>query len=124
MGLDLNYWFLKIIFGFVELRTSDDGKYKIGLISRISNQRIGTKYFYRGINDEGLCADFVETEQIVYSLKEDNTSIQLQSSFVQIRASAPIFFEQTTSEVTFRMNLFRNLNKILFFFLLLIDQYS
>lgn len=58
------------------------------LISRRSIHHAGTRYLTRGIDDDGHVANFVETEQLV---RYGNHLL----SFVQIRGSAPIFFQQT-----------------------------
>lgn len=58
------------------------------LISRRSIYHAGTRYLTRGIDDDGHVANFVETEQIV---RYGNHLM----SFIQIRGSAPIFFQQT-----------------------------
>lgn len=55
------------------------------LISRRSIRKCGTRYFDRGLNDEGFVANFVETEQI---LKINDFLI----SDTQIRGSVPLFF--------------------------------
>lgn len=57
------------------------------LVSRRSNQKAGTRYFDRGINEDGYVANFVHTEQII---KIDDFFI----SDGQIRGSVPVFFEQ------------------------------
>ena len=59
------------------------------LISRRSCRRGGTRYNARGIDDEGQVANFVETEQLTYINR------QRVLSFVQIRGSVPVFWEQT-----------------------------
>jgi hypothetical protein len=58
------------------------------LISRRSVKFAGTRYNTRGIDDEGNVANFVETEQL---FKFQNKFF----SYVQLRGSAPIFFQQT-----------------------------
>ena len=63
------------------------------LISRRSIKRSGLRYLRRGIDDEGNCANTVETEQILSAPDWDRS--QVLRSFVQIRASIPVFFSQT-----------------------------
>jgi hypothetical protein len=58
------------------------------LISRRSVYHAGTRYLTRGIDDYGNVANFVETEQII---KYGNHVM----SFIQIRGSVPVFFQQT-----------------------------
>ncbi|EEB05068.1 inositol-polyphosphate 5-phosphatase [Schizosaccharomyces japonicus yFS275] len=57
------------------------------LISRLSSLRAGTRFLARGIDDDGNVANFVETETII-------TSKNWCASFVQLRGSIPIFWEQ------------------------------
>lgn len=58
------------------------------LISRRSVFHAGTRYLTRGIDDDGHVANFVETEQII------KYGIHIMS-FVQIRGSVPVFWQQT-----------------------------
>lgn len=63
------------------------------LTSRRSVKRSGLRYLRRGIDDEGNCANSVETEQILSSPSwEQPTTIR---SFVQFRASIPLYFSQS-----------------------------
>ena len=54
---------------------------------RLSSERAGTRFQVRGVNDAGHVANFVETEQVIFLGDE-------VSSFVQIRGSVPLFWEQ------------------------------
>ena len=58
------------------------------LISRLSCRRAGTRFNARGIDDDGNVANFVETE-IIYWFPNG-----LCFSYVQVRGSVPIFWEQ------------------------------
>ncbi|KAI9370004.1 SacI homology domain-containing protein [Aspergillus egyptiacus] len=60
------------------------------LISRLSSRRAGTRFNARGIDDDGHVANFVETETILW-LPPD-----IVFSYVQVRGSVPIFWEQAT----------------------------
>eukprot|EP01135_Chromosphaera_perkinsii_P007233 Nk52_evm41s745 gene=Nk52_evmTU41s745 len=82
-------WLVHCIRGFVQFRTVYMGqdKVKVGLISRQSCERAGTRFNIRGIDDDGNVANEVETEQIVVKGHQ-------VASFVQTRGSAPIFWEQ------------------------------
>jgi hypothetical protein len=72
---------------------SIDKTFLITLISRRSTKRSGLRYLRRGIDDEGNCANSVETEQILSSPTwEKTTRIR---SFIQIRGSIPLYFSQT-----------------------------
>ncbi|XP_021491383.1 synaptojanin-2 isoform X2 [Meriones unguiculatus] len=87
-------WLLKIICGVVTIRTvyASHKQAKACLISRISCERAGARFLTRGVNDDGHVSNFVETEQTIYM--DDGVS-----SFVQIRGSVPLFWEQPGLQV-------------------------
>ena len=58
------------------------------LVSRRSTRKAGTRFYARGIDDDGCVANFVETEQIV-------EMSELVFTHLQIRGSVPAFFAQT-----------------------------
>ncbi|KAL4870163.1 hypothetical protein BDV12DRAFT_62283 [Aspergillus spectabilis] len=60
------------------------------LISRLSSRRAGTRFNARGIDDDGNVANFVETETILW------IPPGIAFSYVQVRGSVPIFWEQAT----------------------------
>jgi inositol-1,4,5-trisphosphate 5-phosphatase len=60
------------------------------LISRLSCRRAGTRFNSRGIDDDGNVANFVETETIYWAPSG------ACFSYVQVRGSVPIFWEQQT----------------------------
>ena len=57
------------------------------MISRLSCNRLGTRYNTRGVDDDGHVANFVETEQLLMTDSH-------VSSHVQVRGSVPLFWEQ------------------------------
>ena len=59
------------------------------IISRQSSRRAGTRFNSRGIDDDGNVANFVETEMLYWSPPG------ITFSYVQVRGSVPIFWEQT-----------------------------
>lgn len=59
----------------------------LSLISRLSWKRAGTRFNTRGVDDDGNCANFVETE-VVFSTDQHCVS------YVQVRGSVPLFWEQ------------------------------
>ncbi|KAJ5899822.1 hypothetical protein N7495_004566 [Penicillium taxi] len=59
------------------------------IISRQSSRRAGTRFNSRGIDDDGHVANFVETELILW------VAPGIAFSYVQVRGSVPIFWEQT-----------------------------
>ncbi|XP_066867188.1 synaptojanin-2 isoform X4 [Kogia breviceps] len=87
-------WLLKVICGVVAVRTvyASHKQAKACLISRISCERAGARFHTRGVNDDGHVSNFVETEQTIYM--DDGVS-----SFVQIRGSVPLFWEQPGLQV-------------------------
>ncbi|XP_039385482.1 synaptojanin-2 [Mauremys reevesii] len=87
-------WLLKVICGIVDIHTvyASHKKAKVCLISRISCERAGARFHIRGVSDDGHVSNFVETEQTIY-LDDDI------SSFVQIRGSVPLFWEQPGLQV-------------------------
>lgn len=62
--------------------------YQLALISRRSVFQAGTRYRRRGCDEEGNCANFVETEQI-FRYNHHFTS------FIILRGSIPLFWYQT-----------------------------
>ena len=63
------------------------------LISRRSTKRSGLRYLRRGIDDNGNCANTVETEQILSSPTWDSSA--KYRCFVQVRGSIPLYFSQS-----------------------------
>ncbi|KAK7695727.1 hypothetical protein QCA50_000363 [Cerrena zonata] len=59
----------------------------IALVSRLGWKRAGTRFNTRGVDDDGNCANFVETETIL------STDVNY-FSYVQVRGSVPLFWEQ------------------------------
>ncbi|ORX58770.1 hypothetical protein DM01DRAFT_360054 [Hesseltinella vesiculosa] len=85
---------LPLVHGFIHITTMTIS-YKqmtFALISRRSNERAGTRYFSRGIDQDGHVSNFVETEQCMSFI--DITGQPLNLSFLQIRGSIPLFWGQ------------------------------
>ncbi|KAF8204786.1 inositol polyphosphate phosphatase [Pholiota molesta] len=59
----------------------------LSLISRLGWKRAGTRFNTRGVDDDGNTANFVETETVF-------SSDQHCVSYVQVRGSVPLFWEQ------------------------------
>ncbi|CAB5215983.1 unnamed protein product [Rhizophagus irregularis] len=64
----------------------------LSVISKLSCKRAGTRYNTRGIDDDGNVANFVEAKTIL----QMSTSC---FSYVQIRGSVPVFWEQQGLQV-------------------------
>ncbi|OAA65010.1 endonuclease/Exonuclease/phosphatase [Cordyceps fumosorosea ARSEF 2679] len=69
------------------------------LISRLSCRRAGTRFNARGIDDDGHVANFVESETIFWS------ATGTVFSYVQIRGSIPVFWEQAADLIPGRQKL-------------------
>nr|XP_020651917.1 synaptojanin-1 isoform X12 [Pogona vitticeps] len=93
-GVNCDEWLLRLMCGGVEIRTiyAAHKQAKACIISRLSCERAGTRFNVRGTNDDGHVANFVETEQVIF-LDE------CVSSFIQIRGSVPLFWEQPGLQV-------------------------
>lgn len=89
-------WVMPVIYGdlsSVNFR-SDTKNCTFVLISRRSRRYAGTRYMKRGINEHGCVANSVEVEQICF-VNNDQFDIKPQiTSFVQIRGSIPLFWQQ------------------------------
>lgn len=90
------------MFGFLEFKTTSiNGRtFQFGLISRRNRYRAGTRYFSRGIDQNGNVSNFNETEQLVL-LDKDGGAIgggdvrgDLRFSFVQTRGSVPVYWAE------------------------------
>ena len=88
-GINCRDWLLKVMCGSVEIRTVYVGskQAKAAVISRLSSERAGTRFQVRGVDDNGHVANFAESEQAIFMGEE-------VTSFVQIRGSVPLFWEQ------------------------------
>ncbi|KAG7449414.1 inositol polyphosphate phosphatase [Guyanagaster necrorhizus] len=94
--LDRCHFIILAIQGYVGISSMalpmppTDGKPTIAtlsLISRLGSKRAGTRFNTRGVDDDGNCANFVETEILF-------TTDQHTVSYVQVRGSVPLFWEQ------------------------------
>eukprot|EP00744_Colponema_vietnamica_P006865 GILI01009935.1.p1 GENE.GILI01009935.1~~GILI01009935.1.p1 ORF type:complete len:646 (+),score=188.70 GILI01009935.1:92-1939(+) len=86
-------WILPVFNGFFqyELCTLKGQEFELLLISRRDWRRTGTRFFIRGLDQEGNAANFAESEQLVV-LKQDGR-VRL-TSYVQTRGSMPFIWEQ------------------------------
>ena len=82
------------------IKTSKSGMPSyLSLISRLSCRRAGTRFNSRGIDDDGHVANFVETETIFSSPAGS------LFSYVQVRGSVPLFWEQAADLVPGRQKI-------------------
>ncbi|CAG2108102.1 unnamed protein product, partial [Medioppia subpectinata] len=93
-GVNTDKWLLKAMCGGLSISTVYVGhiQAKACLISRLSCERVGTRFNVRGTNDSGNVANFVETEQFIYLENK-------VASYVMTRGSIPLFWEQTGVQV-------------------------
>ncbi|CAL8096097.1 unnamed protein product [Calicophoron daubneyi] len=93
-GLNPNDWLVSIICGSFDIYTVYCGaeQARVGLVSRVSSLRPGTRFHSRGVNDNGDVANFVETEMFIYM---KNSIV----SHVQLRGTVPLFWEQPGIQV-------------------------
>ncbi|KAL4730646.1 Phosphoinositide phosphatase sac1 [Fusarium chlamydosporum] len=112
-------YILPCIFGMLEIKptTFKGNPLTLILITRRSRHRGGTRYFTRGVDDEGHVANYNETEQIII-LNDSNSGLggyagssDMQSgkfgagagqemqifSYVQTRGSVPTFWAEINS---------------------------
>ena len=89
--VDILEWTLICICGYISIKNvkgiNNSSLIKMMIISRRNKYYAGTRYNTRGIDSEGNVANFIETEQIIFN----NENL---FSYVQIRGSAPIIFNQ------------------------------
>ncbi|KAI3634939.1 hypothetical protein MIR68_007320 [Amoeboaphelidium protococcarum] len=89
---DLSKFILPLLSGFVQniqITLGGDRVVNLTLLSRRGVSRMGTRYFSRGIDQDGNVSNFVETEQILWTNDKSHVF-----SFVQIRGSIPLFWHQ------------------------------
>ncbi|EDV21940.1 uncharacterized protein TRIADDRAFT_29738, partial [Trichoplax adhaerens] len=93
-GIDCENWLIQVICGSIEIRTlfCHGKQARICILSRISCDRYGTRFNVRGIDDYGNCANFAETEQIIFT--DSGTT-----SFLMLRGSVPMFWSQQGIQV-------------------------
>ncbi|CAK4075398.1 unnamed protein product [Aphanomyces euteiches] len=91
--LKLDRWIVPVINGFVKvaknLRVSaDHPPIDLFFFTRRSWHRVGTRFNVRGVDKDGHCANFAETEMLI---RKNDGSI---CSYVQIRGSIPLYWDQ------------------------------
>ncbi|CAH1780316.1 unnamed protein product [Owenia fusiformis] len=86
---ELSRFCVPILHGYISINncTIKGHSFEYILISRRCCYRAGTRYYMRGLDQEGHAANFVETEQIV---QYDG----YRGSFVQTRGSIPLYWHQ------------------------------
>lgn len=67
----------------------------------------GTRFYYRGVDDEGNCANFVETEQVVKAGDK-------VASHRIVRGSTPVFWDQKSVSAPIQLTRNKELSKVAF----------
>ncbi|KAI7868999.1 SacI homology domain-containing protein [Spinellus fusiger] len=97
-GVQCDRFILPVMQGFVEVETIkiNDKAFVLGLLTRRSRHRAGSRYFSRGIDAQGHVSNFVETEQVVVydDPAANGGKSQQRLSYVQTRGSIPIYWTQ------------------------------
>ncbi|XP_071957671.1 phosphatidylinositol-3-phosphatase SAC1-like [Antedon mediterranea] len=86
---EVSRFILPVMCGFVSVKVGliNSKRFEHILVSRRSCFRAGTRFYMRGLDDQGHAANFVETEQII----QHSGNL---ASFVQTRGSIPLFWTQ------------------------------
>lgn len=81
---------IPIMLGFISIKNCEvNGHFfKHVIISRRSSQRVGVRYYTRGLDEDGNAANYVETEQIMVM------GHNIIHSFCQSRGSVPLIWSQ------------------------------
>lgn len=80
-----------IVYGYFKSHSAEFKGHQaleFALLTRRANKRAGTRYFRRGIDEDGNVANFNETEQIL------TTSDNQIFSFLQTRGSVPVYWSE------------------------------
>lgn len=102
-GPDVSRFIQPILFGFFEtkLMTIGSRRFLFGLIARRSRHRAGTRYFSRGIDEEGNVSNYNESEQFIIADKAGNTEKdlvgQVKMGYVQTRGSVPVYWAEVNN---------------------------
>jgi endonuclease/exonuclease/phosphatase family metal-dependent hydrolase len=94
---------IKGFVGFVKHFDIESQRAELVLISRVGCQNAGTRYNARGVNDDGAVANFVESEMLLI-LPEHTLS------YVQVRGSVPLFWEQKFVTTSYQVSLTRGVD--------------
>ncbi|CCE63844.1 hypothetical protein TPHA_0F03640 [Tetrapisispora phaffii CBS 4417] len=109
----VDYFIQPVIYGFCKaIRTVFNyNPITLGLITRRSRFRAGTRYFRRGIDEDGNVGNFNETEQVLF-VEATACNAPLESfSFVQTRGSVPVYWAEVNN-LKYKPNLFLGDNDV------------
>jgi hypothetical protein len=110
---EVDPYILPVMFGMLEIRNASvkGFSFTIALITRRCRHRVGTRYFSRGIDEEGHISNFNETEQLIIlndsargpitytgsgGMQNGNINVREGQvlSYVQTRGSVPVFWAE------------------------------
>lgn len=96
-GIDTDKWLTKVIAGSIVISTIYVTKHQVRalIISRLSQERAGTRFNVRGVDDDGQVANFVETEQCIF-LDDQEAKY---SSYMLLRGSVPLYWTQSGKKI-------------------------
>lgn len=102
-----------IIFGYAKIIETilNSTPISIGLITRRSIFRAGTRYFRRGIDENGNVGNFNETEQILITWDSSSKHENHLFSFLQTRGSVPVYWAEINN-LKYKPNLVLGENSI------------
>ncbi|WFD42736.1 Phosphoinositide phosphatase sac1 [Malassezia psittaci] len=101
---NLSAFILPVMFGFLEVKLTSihNRAFVLGLVARRSRFRAGTRYFSRGIDEDGHVSNFNETEQFVLidppqsvvPTEMEQIQGKARMSYVQTRGSVPVYWAE------------------------------
>ncbi|KAK0546479.1 Phosphoinositide phosphatase sac1 [Tilletia horrida] len=113
---EVSPFILPAMYGFLAIKsaTINDKDFVFGLLARRSRHRAGTRYFSRGIDEDGHVSNFNESEQfVVYdgqggkvtgaAFEKDHNEVggrvegKIRMSYVQTRGSVPVFWAEVNN---------------------------
>ena len=100
-----NSFITPIINGYVEIKKIEEYErdFIYILLARKDNRRTGMRFIYRGADEEGNCANFVETEQIMFIYNKNQYNVEDYPkqyeivSHLQVRGSIPMNWTQPSN---------------------------
>lgn len=98
ISANVDAWITPIMNGYVTSNIVDlNGTHSLEfcLLSRRSWLRTGKRFISRGIDDQGNVSNYAETEQLlfIYNKQDQNSDVSVLS-YVQIRGSVPLYWQQ------------------------------